>query len=110
MQGVAKGLPKRKKVRWSLNEANEEGIPWRIPYLVILFRYKAGKPFKVKFAINASIAFSMNPQQIFAPSLKPIPLSDGMQLIPTWDDVDQYFTPLDLKRLTKTSFKVTYEK
>ena len=107
MQGSEKGFPQPKKVHWSLNEANEEGIPWRIPYLVVLVTYKAGRPFKVKFAINASIGPSLNPQrwQIFAKSLEPVPLHDGMQLIPSGGKVDDDFTPLDLGRLTKTSFE-----
>ena len=107
MQGSKKGLPRFRKVHWSLNEANQEGIPWRIPYLVVLMTYAAGKPFKIKFAINASIGPSLNPQrwQIFAKSLEPVSLDEGMKLIPTGGEVDRDFTSLDLGSLTKTSFE-----
>ena len=62
MQGIEKGLPYPRKVHWTLNEANKEGIPLRIPYLVVLVTYKAGRPFKLKFTIDASIGSSLNPQ------------------------------------------------
>lgn len=106
MEGIEKGFPHPKKVQWNLNEANEEGIPLRIPHLVVLVTYKAGNPFKLKFAIDASIGLSLNPQRwpIFAKSLEPVLLFDEMQLIPTGNEIDSDFTSLDLMRLTRTSF------
>ena len=100
-------------VLWNLNEAKEEGIPLRIPSLIVLVMTKAhetlGKPFrfKVKFSINASIGLSLNLQLSFMLA-KPVDfvlLDDSMQLIPIGDDVDLDFTDLEVERLTRTEFR-----
>ena len=108
-QPAWKGLPKvyqKKKVQWSLNEAKQEGIPLRIPSLVVLVKYKASRPFKLKLEIDASIGPSLNPQRwsIFAKPLGPISLDEGMQLIPYGNEIHPDFTSLDLMNLTKTNF------
>ena len=108
MQGVVKF---GQGVLWNLNEAKEEGIPLRIPSLVVLVTTKAhetGKPFrfKVRFSINASIGLSLNPQRssIFAKPVEPVLLDDTMQLIPTGNEVDPDFTDLEVERLTRINF------
>ena len=107
MQGVVKF---GQGVLWTLNEAKEEGIPLRIPSLVVLVTKanETSKPFrfKVKFSINASIGLSLNPQRssIFAKPVEPVLLDDTMQLIPTGDEVDPDFTSLEVQRLTRTNF------
>ena len=111
MQGVIKfGCG----VLWNLNEAKEEGIPLRIPSLVILVTKAVRENgnsndafrFKVKFSINASIGLSLNPQRssIFAKPVEPVVLDDRMQLIPAGEEVEPDFTSLDIQRLTRTSF------
>ena len=108
MQGVVKF---GQGVLWNLNEAKEEGIPLRIPSLVVLVTTKAhdtGTPFrlKVKFSINASIGLSLNPQRssIFARPVEPVLLDDTMQLIPDGSSVDPDFTSLEVQCLTRTNF------
>lgn len=111
MEGVVKF---GQRVLWSLNEAKEEGIPLRIPSLVVLVTKanETGKPFRfrVKFSINASIGLSLNPKRssifanIFAKPVEPVLLDDTMQLIPTGNEVDPDFTSMDVQRLTRTNF------
>ena len=107
MQGVVKF---GQGVLWNLNEAKEEGIPLRIPSLVVLVTkaHDAGQPFrlKVKFSINASIGLSLNPQRssMFAKPVEPVRLDDTMQLIPDGDSVDPDFTSLEVQCLTRTNF------
>ncbi len=105
MQGVVKS---RRGVLWSLSEAKEEGIPLRIPSLVVLVTkaHETGQSFrfKVKFSIDASIGLSLNPQRSFAKPVEPVLLDDTMQLIPTGDEVDPDFTSLEVQRLTRTNF------
>ena len=108
MQGVVKF---GQGVLWNLSEAKEEGIPLRIPSLVVLVTPKAqdtGKPFrlKLKFSMNASIGLSLNPQRssIFAKPVEPVLLDDTMQLIPDGDEIDPDFTTLDVQCLTRTNF------
>ena len=113
MQGVVKFSH---GVLWNLNEAKEEGIPLRIPSLVVLVTttMKAhheteDKPFrfKVKFSINASIGMSLNPQRssLFAKPVEPVLLDETMELIPTGNEVDADFTELEVERLTRTNFR-----
>lgn len=107
MQGVVKF---GQGVLWNLNEAKEEGIPLRIPSLVVLLTkvHDTGKPFrlKLKFSINASIGLSLNPQRssIFAKPVEPVLLDDSMQLIPDGNEVDPDFTSLEVQCLTRTNF------
>ena len=107
MQGVVKS---EKGVLWNLEEAMEEGIPLRIPSLVVLVTnaHETGEPFrfKLKFSIKASIGLSLNPQRssIFAKPVEPVLLDDSMQLIPTGNEVDPDFTSLEVQRLTRTNF------
>ena len=108
MEGVNKF---KRKVLWSLNEANQEGIPLRVPSFVVLLTHKAhqtGRPFnfKLKFSIEASIGLSLNPQRwsVFAPRLEPVRLENTMQLVPLGKEIDSDFSSLELQRLTKTNF------
>ena len=111
MEGVNKF---NRKISWSLSEAHSEGIPLRVPSLVVLVTHEAhetGKHFKFKLkpSIDASIGLSMNPLRspiwsMLSNPLQPILLDDTRQLIPYGNDIDPDFTSLDLQRLTKTSF------
>lgn len=108
MQGVKKF---GEKVQWNLSEAVEEGIPLRVPSLVVLVSHRPNKPFKfrLKFDIDASIGFSLNPQRWsvvkrLRKKLEPVLLEDTMQRVSLENAVDSDFTSLELQRLTRTNF------
>ncbi|KAL6717721.1 hypothetical protein ACLMJK_005636 [Lecanora helva] len=103
MDGSPKGIPVKNQVQWNLNEASQEGIPPAPPSLVVLITYKKATSFNLRFTVNASIGRSLNPQRwaMFAKSLEPISLNEGMQLIPCDNEVDSDFTCLDLQSLTR---------
>lgn len=61
MQGSERGFPLANEAVWTLEEANSEGIPWRIPPMVLLLKYHAGVPFRARFEIDAKVGFSVNP-------------------------------------------------
>ena len=111
MEGVNKF---NRKVSWSLNEAKSEGIPLRVPSLVVLVTHEAhetGRPFKfnLRLSIDVSIGLSVNPQRspiwsMLSKPLQPILLNDTRQLIPYGSNIDPDFTSLELQHLTKTNF------
>ena len=105
MQGVKKF---GEKVQWNLSEAFEEGIPLRVPSLVVLVTHRPDKPFRfrLKFDIDASIGFSLNPQRwrSLGKKVEPVLLEDTMQLVSLDNTVDSDFTSLELQRLTRTNF------
>lgn len=60
MQGSDRGFLLAKEVVWKLNEATEEGIPWRIPSLVIMLKSSVSKQFSAKFKVQTKVAYSIN--------------------------------------------------
>ena len=107
MQGSERGFPYAKEAVWTLEEANQEGIPWRIPSLVVLVKYTAGSHFKAKFTIDAKIGWSINPMRwpIFAEASKPVTFDGKTELAPEGDgEFDNDFTFLDLSKLTRLDF------
>ena len=99
------------KMNWNLNEAKKEGIPLRVPSMVVLVTHKVDKPFKfkLKFDIDASIGFPLDPQhwtivRKLRKKLEPVALTETSQLVPLENNIDSDFTSLDLESLTKTNF------
>ena len=107
MHGLERGFPLAKEAVWTLEEANQEGLPWRIPSLVLLLKRTSATRFKAKFTIDAKIGWSINPMRwpIFAEAAKPVTFDGETQLIPEGEEeLDQDFTFLDLSRLTSLDF------
>jgi hypothetical protein len=48
--GSSRGHPKRNHVVWSLEERSQDGVPHRVPPVVIMVRYQSGERFKAKFS------------------------------------------------------------
>jgi hypothetical protein len=106
MQGSDRGFPLAKEVVWTLNEAMEEGIPWRIPSLVILLKSPVGKPFSAKFKVQTKVAYSINFLRLPIREGPPLPVQfDGTsELVPPGRELNRDFTVLNFAELTKLNF------
>jgi|ERR1700761_1742744 len=108
MQGSKRGFPKAKEAVWTIQEAKQEGIPWRIPSMIVILKCSPGAKFVARFNVQAKLNASMNPLnwQLLKGSAKPAPVSfDGeAELIPPAEDLDRDFNLLDLSKLTKLNF------
>ena len=61
MQGSKRGFPTAKEAFWTLEEAKQEGLPWRIPPMVILAQHPPNTALSLRLSIDAKIGFSLNP-------------------------------------------------
>jgi len=59
---------------WTLNDAMKEGIPWRIPSLVIMLKSPVGKPFSAKFKVQTTVAYLINFLRLPIRERPPLPL------------------------------------
>jgi hypothetical protein len=87
-------MPTSKGALYTINEANEEGIPSKMPWLVMMVKYTAGTQFRAKFRIEAPIAFSLNPSRrpIFADAPKFVTFNGMTELIKLGEKKDPDFT------------------
>ena len=106
MLGSKRGFPCATQAVWTIEEANQEGIPLRIPSMVVLLRHKGNAAFTAKFTIHAKVGFSMNPMRlpILTAPLKPVNFDGKRQLIKQGQQVDDDFSQLDLSSLTTLNF------
>ena len=107
MQGSERGFPTAKEAFWTLEEAKQEGLPWRIPPMVILAELPQGTALSVRISIDAKIGFSLNPMRWPMMRVAPKPMRlDGHTelLLPEEQAVDRDFSRLDLNSLTKLDF------
>lgn len=106
MQGSVRGFPVAKEVVWTLEEAVQEGIPWRIPPLVIMLKSPAGEKFSARFKVQTRVNFSINPLRspLLAGPAKRVEFDGQSELFATGKELPRDFTFLDLSQLTKLNF------
>ena len=108
MQGSKRGFPKAKEAVWTLEEAKQEGVPWRIPSMIVVLKCSPGAKFVATFNVQTKVNASMNPLSwtLLKGSAKPAPVPfDGKaELIPPTEELDKDFTLLDISKLTKLNF------
>ena len=88
-------------------EAKQEGLPWRIPPMVILVQHPGNTALSVRLTIDAKISFSLNPMRwpMMRVAPKPVKLDGHTELVlPEEQTVDRDFSRLDLNSLSKLDF------
>ena len=106
MQGSKRGFPKAKEAVWTLEEAKQEGIPWRIPSIIVIIKYSPGAGFFANFNVQAKVNASLNPRSwaVSKASATPVLFDGKAELIPPSEELDSDFTLLDISKLTKLNF------
>ena len=106
MQGSKRGFPKAKEAVWTLEEAKQEGIPWKIPSMIVIMKCSPEAAFVANFNVQAKVNASMDPRSwvISKASAKPVVFDGKAELTPPGEELDSDFTSLDISKLTKLNF------
>jgi hypothetical protein len=106
MQGGKRGFPKAKEALWTLEEAKQEGIPWRIPSMIVLLKCSPGATFSGKFNVQAKVNASMNPLswRLLKGATNAVTFDGKTELIPYGEELNRDFTSVDILMLTKLDF------
>ena len=109
MQGFGRDFPTARTAFWILEEAKQEGLPQRIPPMVISARHPQNAALSVRLCIDAKTGFSLNPGRwpMMKVTPKPVRLDEYTELLlPEEPAVDRGFSKLDLTSLSKLDFRV----
>lgn len=76
LQGSERGVPRRNKVLWSVEERHMDGIPAQLPPLAVIVTHTPGQILQLGVSLKADTGFSMNPKRW------PFFLGDKKRVIP----------------------------
>lgn len=109
MKGSTRGFSVAREAVWTLEEANQEGLPQMIPSLVIMVKCLPGESFMADFDVEAKVGFSMNPLRwpLLRGTPKPVHFDGMTEYLPFEGPLNRDFSTLDLSTLTRLDFRET---
>ena len=109
MKGSKRGFPVAQEAVWTLEEANQEGLPQAVPFFVVMMKCNSGESFTANFDLEAKVGFSINPLRwpLLRSTPKPVHFDGLAEYAPAEGPLDRDFSALDLSTLTTLDFRDT---